>query len=83
MKPDWRTDASLPVDLSDEETTTVEIYCQWLYFRKIVSKEDMTFSKSTRLPCSTLPFRRFSLGYDLSEQHLGRYDPLRYVLEQR
>ena len=40
MKPEWRTDASEPVDLSDEDPCVFESYSQWLYARQIISKAD-------------------------------------------
>ncbi|KAF1835364.1 hypothetical protein BDW02DRAFT_523371, partial [Decorospora gaudefroyi] len=36
MKPEWRTDESAAIDLSDEYTATVQAYCQWLYTRRLV-----------------------------------------------
>jgi hypothetical protein len=35
MKPEWRTDPTKPIDLSDDEPERFEAYCQWLYGRKI------------------------------------------------
>jgi hypothetical protein len=39
MKPEWRTDPQKPIDLSDDEPERFEVYCQWLYGRKIAEKE--------------------------------------------
>ncbi|CAN9116868.1 unnamed protein product [Alternaria alternata] len=36
LKPEWRTDATKPIDISDVELTTFETYCGWLYTGKIV-----------------------------------------------
>jgi hypothetical protein len=37
MKLEWRTDTK-PIDLSDEDATHFQAYCQWLYTKKIITK---------------------------------------------
>jgi hypothetical protein len=39
MKPEWRTDFTKPIDMSDMELTISEAYCGWLYTGKIVHHE--------------------------------------------
>jgi hypothetical protein len=39
MKPEWRTDATKPIDMSGMEPTIFEAYCGWLYTGKIVHHE--------------------------------------------
>jgi hypothetical protein len=41
MKPEWRTDPTKPIDLSDEKPPMFETYCQWLYGKKIASKPSL------------------------------------------
>jgi hypothetical protein len=37
MKPEWRTDTK-PIDLSDEDHSHFQAYCEWLYTKKIFAK---------------------------------------------
>jgi hypothetical protein len=39
MKPEWRTNATKPIDMSDVELTVFEGYCKWLYTGKVVCYE--------------------------------------------
>jgi hypothetical protein len=41
MKPEWRTDATKPIDMSDMELTIFEAYCGWLYTGKIVRHKEV------------------------------------------
>jgi len=41
MKPEWRTDATKPIDMSDMELTIFEAYCGWLYTGRIVRHKEV------------------------------------------
>jgi hypothetical protein len=43
MKPKWRTNPGVPIDLSDQDTSTVEAYFHWLYTHKLVSQGVKTY----------------------------------------
>jgi hypothetical protein len=43
MKPEWRTNPGVPMDLSDQDSSTVEAYFHWLYTHKLVSQSVKTY----------------------------------------
>ena len=40
LKPEWRTDTTKPIDMSDVDPVIFEAYCGWLYAGKVMHVDD-------------------------------------------